>query len=394
MKNVSDFNTSVIRALGILGAFCLCLLAFSGIFSGFSVCGYANAEETEAIRLIFVCEGRKFVFEPDYSGLSEEEKSARRIYDEKGRTELIDEILTLIPDSAAALEYVFCGLGNFLDKLDSRFSENPVNAFLAFGFRGDKAEARLVGGKNGRKIDRQELYKRLIMKLKSEVYLVKVPFKTLYPTENDESVLRESFVRGEFSTYCNTANENRTHNIRLALSALDGIKLAPGEIFSFNGIVGERCERRGYRVSKVINNGEYAEGVGGGVCQVSTTLYNAALVAGLEITERHRHTLRSGYVEAGFDAMVNYGGADLRIKNSTGGNVYILTDMNSDGRIRAVFFGMKNPCVITRESVLIADYGKGSVRTDSYLVYTENGKVVKRVKIHGDYYYPNPSLAD
>ena len=126
MKNVSDFNTSVIRALGILGAFCLCLLAFSGIFSGFSVCGYANAEETEAIRLIFVCEGRKFVFEPDYSGLSEEEKSARRIYDEKGRTELIDEILTLIPDSAAALEYVFCGLGNFLDKLDSRFSENPV----------------------------------------------------------------------------------------------------------------------------------------------------------------------------------------------------------------------------------------------------------------------------
>lgn len=68
--------------------------------------------------------------------------------------------------------------------------------------------------------------------------------------------------------------------------------------------------------------------------------------------------------------------------------------MNSDGRIRAVFFGMKNPCVITRESVLIADYGKGSVRTDSYLVYTENGKIVKRVKIHGDYYYPNPSLAD
>ncbi len=173
-----------------------------------------------------------------------------------------------------------------------------------------------------------------------------------------------------------------------ALSALDGIKLEPEETFSFNGIVGERSERRGYKVSKVINNGEYAEGVGGGVCQVSTTVYNAALISGLEIVERHRHTLLSGYVEAGFDAMVSYGGADLKIKNNTGGNVYILTDMSGDGKIRVIFFGVKNPYEIKRESVLVADYGNGSVKTDSYLSYFREGRLLRRVRIHGDYYYP------
>jgi putative cell wall-binding protein len=119
-----------------------------------------------------------------------------------------------------------------------------------------------------------------------------------------------------YSTYFDLSLVNRTNNIRLASKALDGILLAPGARFSFNKSVGERTVEAGYKEALIISEDTFIPGIGGGVCQVSSTLYNAALLAHLEILERHAHTLPISYVPPGQDATVSYPDLDLKFRNS------------------------------------------------------------------------------
>jgi vancomycin resistance protein YoaR len=111
---------------------------------------------------------------------------------------------------------------------------------------------------------------------------------------------------------------DRIHNLRLAVSLLDGALVAPGATFSFNDRVGERTEARGFRSAPVIINGEYEEGVGGGVSQVATTVFNAAWEAGVKIGARAAHTLYISRYPLGRDATVNYPDLDLKFVNDTG----------------------------------------------------------------------------
>lgn len=140
--------------------------------------------------------------------------------------------------------------------------------------------------------------------------------------------------------------EDRTFNLRLAASRLDGYVLLPGEEFSFNAVVGPRDEANGYRVAKVIARGELVDGIGGGTCQISGTLHTAALFAGLEIRERHPHTRPSSYIKLGFDAAVAYPSVDLRL-----GNPYdfpiVLRERVEAGRVRAEVRGARRPGAVT-----------------------------------------------
>ena len=120
----------------------------------------------------------------------------------------------------------------------------------------------------------------------------------------------------EFSTKFNLANLPRVNNIKLASIALDQYIVQPGETFSFNEVVGPTTEDRGYQISKIIVKGKESKGYGGGVCQVSSTLFNAAQMAGLEIIERHPHSKEVPYVGKGKDAATSYGGADLKFVNT------------------------------------------------------------------------------
>lgn len=121
-----------------------------------------------------------------------------------------------------------------------------------------------------------------------------------------------------FSTGFRTGERDRAHNIRLAASAIDGVILLPGDVFSYNRVVGRRTRDRGYRMAPQIVDGELVPGVGGGVCQVSTTLYNAVLLADLEIVERRHHQIPVRYVPSGRDATVADGYLDLRFRNRLG----------------------------------------------------------------------------
>lgn len=119
----------------------------------------------------------------------------------------------------------------------------------------------------------------------------------------------------QYKTYFEPEQKNRTLNLKRASSAVDGTVLAPGEIFSFNKVVGPRTPQNGYTKAVIFVSGNESYDYGGGVCQVASTIYNAALEAGFAVLERHRHSLPVSYVPSGKDATVAYGYKDLRFSN-------------------------------------------------------------------------------
>ena len=133
----------------------------------------------------------------------------------------------------------------------------------------------------------------------------------------------------QYSTEFDKTLVNRTENIRLAAKALDGKLLAPGERFSFNESVGERTAEAGYKEAMIIEGDTFTPGLGGGVCQVSSTLYNAVILARLEILERHRHTLPISYVPTGQDATVAYPVLDFKFRNNK--DAYLLIHSFTEG---------------------------------------------------------------
>ena len=146
----------------------------------------------------------------------------------------------------------------------------------------------------------------------------KIPLKITKPEITLKEIGSEAFPNkiASFSTRFSILNKNRKNNIELASNKIDGVILKPGEIFSFNKVVGERTSEKGYKKAGAYIGGEVVQDVGGGICQVSTTLYNAALLANLEIIERSNHQFLTSYIEAGRDATVSWGGLDLKFKNT------------------------------------------------------------------------------
>lgn len=240
----------------------------------------------------------------------------------------------------------------------------------------------------------------------------------LYRTANATPLMPElrgnQFVlRAKFTTTYEKSIAERKHNIKLASKSLNKTFIESGVEFSFNQTVGARTEKRGYKTAKIISNGKFIDGVGGGVCQVSTTLYNAVLLADLKITEYHPHSLEVPYCAPSFDAMVNSGGADLRFYNDTGMPVYILTSA-TDSALTISIYGKKMDYKIERKSIIknyldylepetlidengeypklyegetqILNYGKRGLKSEGYLVYKDRAKTIEIKKVRSDKY--------
>jgi len=123
-------------------------------------------------------------------------------------------------------------------------------------------------------------------------------------------------VLSTYTTKFNKNSKSRTHNMKLSSIAIDNYVLNPGDVFSFNKVVGYAGPQQGYQKAVIFVDGKEEQAYGGGICQVSSTLYNAALDAGLEIVERHPHSKPVGYVPKGKDAATSYNGVDLKFKNT------------------------------------------------------------------------------
>lgn len=145
---------------------------------------------------------------------------------------------------------------------------------------------------------------------------IAVPTRRIYPRVDSEILAAINNKRiGHYVTYFNSGNKERSHNIYLAAEAIDNSVVFPGEIFSFNKTVGKRTKEKGYLSAPIIVKGEMAEGIGGGICQVSSTLYNAVDRSGMKILERYSHSKRVRYVPPGRDATVSWYGPDFTFKN-------------------------------------------------------------------------------
>lgn len=156
--------------------------------------------------------------------------------------------------------------------------------------------------------------------------------KTFYGAWSDKKTTSFSNVYSSYSTTFSSP-AGRTTNIKTACKYIDGTVLRPGEVFSFNQIVGQRTAERGFKVATVYSGQEVVEGYGGGVCQVSTTIFNAVLYANLEVVERNQHTMTVHYAPYGRDAAISWGTADLKFKNSTNENIKISAKVYNNSKV-------------------------------------------------------------
>jgi len=184
----------------------------------------------------------------------------------------------------------------------------------------------VVPGKDGTGIDMKKLKSDLAsVILEAKKPEVELALVTVPPARS--TVLLESMeINGLLAAYAtrfDPAKISRTYNISVAARAFDGQLVRPGHEVSFNKVVGPRSSEAGYKNAPVIINNEIVEGLGGGVCQVSTTLYNCVLLAGLEVVERYNHSLPVSYVPIGRDATVVYDSLDFKFRNNTGSYIYI-----------------------------------------------------------------------
>lgn len=207
-----------------------------------------------------------------------------------------------------------------------------------------------------------------------------------------------------YTTYFRQNDGGRCENIAIAASLIDGVTIQAYGEFSFNGTVGRRTAEAGFQQAKIIVNGEYVLGVGGGVCQVSTTLYNAALKSGLSVTEFHPHSLRVGYVEPSRDAMVSTQ-SDLKLFNPHAHAVYLSAKVTG-GAVKVTFFGKNEgdryeiisktlseippppPIVKEGETEGVLREEKCGVKSEMYLERYRGDKLLSRKRLRTDEYSP------
>lgn len=258
-------------------------------------------------------------------------------------------------------------------------------------------------GKDGIRVDRERLVHDIFSSLNGAHLTVALSFLPEKQTCTLEQLKVRTQKLSSFFTSYDEGKEGRAKNISLACQKINGTVLAPHEEFSFNQIVGARTEENGFQKAVVISEGVYAEGVGGGVCQVSTTLYNAVLLAGLSVTEARAHSLSVGYVAPSFDAMVS-SSSDLKFVNTHDTPVYLSCEAK-EGTLTATVYGESDGRVYECASSVLATllppkeeivYGvedktirnaKSGMVSEGYLSVYEKGKLVERRRIRKDTYH-------
>lgn len=205
------------------------------------------------------------------------------------------------------------------------------------------------------------------------------------PKISTEAAKSVNTLLAEFSTKFSTNDSNRVTNIVLSAKATSDVLLMPGEEFSYNNLTGKRTKSNGYKDAPVIINGKLEQDVGGGVCQVSSTLFNSVLYSGLDVTSRRNHSLKSSYVSIGRDAMVSDGGSDFRFKNPYSHPVYIKNTV-SNGVITSKIYG--NASDKKNISIKVEPYTTGGLdAAKTYIEYRDsNGNVIRTQYISNSVY--------
>ncbi|MDO7906608.1 VanW family protein [Paenibacillus sp. JX-17] len=310
-------------------------------------------------------------------------------------------------------------------KLDSAWEEKqyglPVNAVRQIG---PDDTVRYLPGKSVYRIDWPVLHQRIQASLPpdlssrtdGQMISLSLPLRLQEPAVTIASLKQEGIERKiiQFSTSLGTSSAGRVYNVSAAARTVDGMVLAPGEIFDYGKVIKEAEKRFGFREAPVIIGGHMEPGIGGGICQVSSTLYNAALRTGLEIVERRHHSVPVRYLPKGQDATFSSGSINFRFRNTTGKYLLIRSTV-SGGALSVKFFGTFPQNVsYTIESVTVKTLpapekfirgemlapgswqvlqnGKTGYVIDTYRIKKVNGTITERIKISRDTYLPQTRL--
>lgn len=227
--------------------------------------------------------------------------------------------------------------------------------------------------------------KNLLQEQKDEYV---IPLKVLYPSVTTNMIGTEAFpdLLSEFSTKYAASNKNRTTNLILASKKINGTVLMPGETFSYNKVVGARTIEAGYKEAPIYVSGRVEDGIGGGICQITTTLYNAVLYANLDIVERSNHQFVPSYAGPSRDATVVYGAIDFKFKNNRDYPIKITCSV-SGGIANFKIWGLKSD---NDYEVQITSRTTGKTATaiysEAYKTLKKNGAVVSTTLLSKDTY--------
>lgn len=261
-------------------------------------------------------------------------------------------------------------------------------------------------------LDKEQLASATESAIRDHLDSIELPLKEAPKTMPDEELAKIKDVVAEYSTHFPSYQTSRNTNIRLAAAKLNGVVLMPGQQVSFNKTVGERTVKDGYKTAPVLKNGKHDTGIGGGICQVSTTLYNASVLSDLNIVRRQNHSIPSVYVPVGRDATVDWPSLDLVIANSYDFPIAISSTFQS-GKITFRILGQKDfskkvkivtenhnvwdrgeQLVVDRSlpagSRVVSDKGSRAHSIDVYKIIYKNGVEVKRSLLSHSIYNGSP----
>jgi len=300
-----------------------------------------------------------------------------------------------------------------LDSMYEKINLEPVNATAKV----ENGKLVIIPHKHGVKVDKEDL-KIAVDKINNNENITEQVKVELIPPEITQEYMNKNLFKdviASYATYFSTegqANVDRAQNLKIAADKINGKILAPGDVFSFNEVVGERTEANGFKKGMVFEGGRVVEGIGGGICQVSSTLYNAVLKANLKIVERVNHMFTVDYVPAGLDATVAYGVIDFKFQNSTRWPIKIEAFMTENNQLFMRLIGTKEEADISVEmytqliktipfktvyednpnlpegTMQIKQHGKNGAVVDTYKIVKKNGVEISRTKITTSSYTP------
>ncbi|WP_283606713.1 VanW family protein [Faecalispora anaeroviscerum] len=326
------------------------------------------------------------------------------------RLKLIDELKTTPKTYKLAATHDDTVLKQKLTEIGQAVNVSPVNATVA-SFDSATATFQYKDGKDGLAVDNDSLLSQVNAMINSSgTGTIEIPVKTV-PFDVTQALLKSHMQKlGTYTTTStNTADGN--HNMKVASAAINGKVIEPGAVFSFNNATGDsNLPENGYRKAVAISGGKKVLEYGGGVCQVSSTLYGAAIRSNMEITSRANHMWQSSYVPLGLDATVSYPYLDFQFKNPTEYPVYIVAGM-SGTKVTVTLYGYQSPdydnievvsqktsTVAQPQDQLVVDStlkkgqkvldrkGNAGTRASAQRIFYLNGKVVKTEALPSSYY--------
>lgn len=321
------------------------------------------------------------------------------------RYKKLEEIKDIGLDIKLDKNFEYSYVDDFISKTTKETDKEAVNA----EFSVNNGRITSTQSQEGKKLNSEKLKSDLLDAIDNHKENVIASVDTIKPEKTHNELEKINGLIGQFSTDISSSSNDRKTNIRISSGTVSKVLLLPGESFDFNKTVGKVTADKGYKNAHVLKDGVYEDGLGGGMCQTSTTLYNALVRAGVKILERHPHSRAANYVPKGQDGAVWYGSKNLRFQNSYDFPIYIDSNVTKN-KVTFYVYGdttKKDYDISLSSSIVEVIKSKTVEKVDPSLkagerivdvkgydgyrvitnkIVTKNGKVISNKQFTKDYY--------